>query len=212
MKRIKIIAAVLVSIGLAGCTFVFQTGRRSDVDKIEELNKQLDELANAKRSLEDRLSQEISDQQIKLQMKDKGLVITVVGDLLFDSGQAKIRPEAYAVLDKVAAVLQEDVAQHEVDIEGYTDNQPIRFSGWKSNWELSTARALSVLHYLVNEKGISPQRLAAKGYGEFHPLASNETRDGQQQNRRVEIVVHAAYAKAKADSAAGLKEPKENLK
>ena len=124
------------------------------MEKIEELSQQLDELAQTKRLLEERLSQEIKDKQVRLQMMEKGLVITVVADVLFDSGKAKIRPEAYPILDKVATVLKENVPELNVGIEGHTDNLPIKSSGWKSNWELSTARALSVLHYLVEEKGI----------------------------------------------------------
>jgi len=216
MKRefLKIMIIAFVSIALAGCSFVFQTGRRSDVQKIEELTNQLDELTKTKKLLEERLAQEIQDKQVKLQMKEKGLVITVVGDLLFDSGKVKIRQEAYPLLDKVARVLKENVPQLSVGIEGHTDNQPIKYSGWKTNWELSSARALSVLHYLVNEKGISPDRLSAIGYGEFQPVASNDTRGGRQLNRRVEIVILPQLTKSKEtkEDTQGLKEPLENLK
>jgi chemotaxis protein MotB len=161
------------------------------------------------------LSQEISDKQVKLQMMEKGLVITVVGDLLFDSGKAKIRHEAYSLLGKVARVLQENVPQYNVGIEGHTDNQPIRYSGWKSNWDLSSARALSVLHYLDSEKGISPERLSARGYGEFQPVDSNDTKEGRQLNRRVEIVILPQITKVKKGGSMkvrDLKEPEENLK
>jgi chemotaxis protein MotB len=174
---------------LTGCTFVFQKGRRSDVEKIEELSQQVDELTSAMKALQDKLSSEIGDNQVKLQMQDKGLVITVVGDLLFDSGKAKIRNEGFSVLNKVALVLKKDVPDLNVGIEGHTDNQPIKHSGWKSNWELSTARALSVLHYLVNEEDISPSRLSAIGYGEYRPVASNDNAEGRKTNRRVEIVI-----------------------
>ena len=73
-------------------------------------------------------------------------------------------------------------------IEGHTDNQPIKYSGWKSNWELSAHRALSVLHHL-KDTGIAPERLSAIGYGEYRPVASNQSTQGQQLNRRVEIVI-----------------------
>lgn len=185
-------------LSLSGCTFIFQKGRRSDVEKIEELSSQLDELNRAKRLLEDRLRQEIKDKQVKLEMLEKGLVITVVGDLLFDSGKAKIRPEAYSVLDKVSTVLQENLASYNVGIEGHTDNQPIKYSGWKSNWELSAHRALSVLNYLEKEKGIAGFRLSAIGYGEYHPVASNDSTQGRQLNRRVEIIVLPKYAGTRA--------------
>jgi chemotaxis protein MotB len=199
---------------LTGCTFIFQAGRRSDREKIEQLSNQLDELNQTKKLLEERLSQEISDKQVKLQLMEKGLVITVVGDLLFDSGKAKIRAEAHSLLDKVARVLRENVPELNVGIEGHTDNQPIKFSGWKSNWELSTARALSVLHYLVNEKGISPTRLSAVGYGEYRPVSTNDTKEGKQLNRRVEIVILPSLAKVRESTGrnVGLRETQENLK
>ena len=205
---------VFITFSLTGCTFIFQAGRRSDAQKIEELSAQLDELSRAKGMLEQKLGQEINDKQIKLQMMEKGLVITVVGDLLFDSGKAKIRSEARPLLDKVAAILKDNMAQFNVGIEGHTDNVPIKSSGWKSNWELSTARALSVLHYLLNEQGISPERLSAIGYGEYRPVASNDTKDGRKQNRRVEIVILPNVTKVKGDSKSSpdLKEPQENLK
>ncbi|MBU1125071.1 MAG: OmpA family protein [Candidatus Omnitrophica bacterium] len=207
----------LSSTMLSGCTFIFQSGRRSDMQKIEELSAQLDELTSVSKLLEERLSTEIKDKQVKLQMMEKGLVITVVGDLLFDSGKAKIRSEAHGILDKVARVLEENVPTLNVGIEGHTDNQPIRFSGWKSNWELSTSRALSVLHYLVNEKGISPDRLSAIGYGEYRPVASNDIKDGRQLNRRVEIVILPQVTKVKKStksqkSEVPRKEPLQNVK
>lgn len=205
----KIILIGTMVLSLSGCTFIFQKGRRSDLQKIEELSRQVDELSEAKRLLEESLRQEISDKQVKLQMMEKGLVITVVGDILFDSGKAKIRPEAYGILDKIAVVLKQNVPQFKVGIEGHTDNEPIKVSGWKSNWELSTARALSVLHYLVDEKNLGPERVSAIGYGEYQPVASNDTREGRQLNRRVEIVVLPKLKKASKTEVA---EPKGNFK
>jgi len=209
---LKILLTVLVSVSLAGCTFIFQTGRRSDTQKIEDLSRQLDELNQTKRLLEERLSSEINDQQVKLQMMDKGLVISFVADVIFDSGKAKIKPEAYAVLDKVARVLTENVPQLNVGIEGHTDNVPVKLSKWKSNWELSSARSLSVLHYLADKKGISPDRLSAIGYGEYHPVGSNDTRVGRQANRRVEIVIIPQITKVKEAKESVNTEPQENLK
>lgn len=194
---------------LVGCTFIFQKGRRSDVKKIEELSQQLDELKQAERVLQDRLSKEIEDKQVRLQMMEKGLVITFVADILFDSGKAKLRSEAYPILDKVVAVLKENVPQLNVGIEGHTDNEPIKFSGWKSNWELSTARALSVLHYLVDEKELLPERISAVGYGEYRSVASNDTKEGRQFNRRVEIVILPQVTKVKETKTL---ETEENLK
>jgi chemotaxis protein MotB len=203
MKKMLMRGGVIVCgmIMLAGCSFVIQTGRRSDARKIEELSTQLDELAKAKRLLERKLSSEIADKQVKLQMKERGLVVTVLGDVLFDSGKAKIRPEAYSILDKLAAVMHDVVPDLNVGIEGHTDNQPIRFSGWKSNWELSTGRALSVLHYFADNKGLMPDRLSAIGYGEYRPVTSNDTAGGRQLNRRVEIIIFPHLTKVKGQEA-----------
>lgn len=205
-KIFKVALIFFVSLALTGCTVIFQSGRRSDVRKIEELSAELGELNRTRKLLEERLSQEIKDKQVKLEMLEKGLVITVVGDLLFDSGKAKIRPAAYPLLDKVARVLQENVPQFSVGIEGHTDNQPIKVSGWKSNWELSAHRALSVLEYLADQKGISPGRLSAIGYGEYQPVASNDTKQGRQLNRRVEIIILPQLKKVKEA------EPRANIK
>ena len=215
IKLCKTGLIIFLSITLAGCTFIFQSGRRSDVQKIGELSQQLDELNQAKKLLENALSKEIEDRQVKLEMMGKGLVITIVGDVLFDSGKAKIRPESYPILDKVATVLKENVPGLNVGIEGHTDSVPIKFSGWKSNWELSTTRALSVLHYLVEENNISPERVSALGYGEYRPVASNSTKEDRQLNRRVEIVILPQFTKtkeAKKPKETGLREPAENLK
>lgn len=211
-RPIKTVLIILVTLSLAGCTFVFQKGRRSDIEKIKELSRQVDELSQAKKIMEEKFAQEIADKQVRLEMQDKGLVLTVVGDLLFDSGKATIRREANPVLDKVGLFLKENVPNLNVGIEGHTDNQPIQHSGWKSNWELSTARALSVLHYLVNQENISPKRLSAIGYGEYRSVASNDTREGRQLNRRVEIVIMPKVTKVKGQEEGALDEPQENLK
>ncbi|MBM3255405.1 MAG: hypothetical protein FJZ08_03815 [Candidatus Omnitrophica bacterium] len=213
-KLAKILLIVFIISFLSGCTFIIQKGRRSDIQKIEELSRQLDDLNRARRILEDNLRQEISDKQVKLQMMERGLVITVVGDVLFDSGKAKVRQEAMPILDKVNNVLKNNVPKLDIGIEGHTDNEPIKASGWRSNWELSTARALSVLHYLVDEKGILPARISAIGYGEYRPVASNDTREGRRLNRRVEIVILPDLTKSTAsiNKREKLLEPEENLK
>jgi len=211
-KLFKVTLIIFLTLGLAGCTFIFQKGRRSDIQKIEELSKELDELGQTKRLLEDMLSQEIQDKQVSLKMMGKGLVITFVADVLFDSGKAKIKKEAYSILDKVARVLEENVPQLKVGVEGHTDNEPIKYSGWQSNWELSTARALSILHYLIDEKGISPDRLSVMGYSEYYPVASNDTKEGRRLNRRVEVVILPPVTRAKEAEKSKTLEPQENLK
>ena len=213
-----IFACGALSIVFSGCTIIFQRGRRSDVEKISQLSGQLDELSAARNILAERLKQEIADKQVRLEMAEKGLVITFVADILFDSGKAKIKQEAMPTLDKVARVLTENLADFNIGIEGHTDNQPIKYSGWKSNWELSSARALSVLHYVTEDKGISGSRVSAIGYGEHHPVTSNDTKEGMRLNRRVEIVVLPRITKVKKEEKAvsseepSLKEPPGQFK
>ena len=189
--------AIFLIMNCVGCTFVIQKGRRSDVEKIEELSKQLDELDQTKALLAQRLKQEIEEKKVSLEMAEKGLVITFVADILFDSGKAKLKPGVTGTLDKVARILAENVPGNNIGIEGHTDNEPIKYSGWKSNWELSTARALSVLHHLVDKKGIQPSRVSAVGYGEHRSVASNASKEGRRLNRRVEVVILPRVEKLK---------------
>ena len=186
---------IFISINLAGCTVIFQKGRRKDVERISALKQELSELERAKQELEDRLRNEINDKEVSVQMAERGLVITFVAEVLFDSGKAELRSEAFERLDKVSSVLQTTVRDLSVGIEGHTDNVPIKVSNWKSNWELSSARAMSVLHYLIENHQIDPARLAATGYGEFRPVDTNDTVEGRQKNRRVEIVILPKTAK-----------------
>ncbi len=188
MKK-RLFFILIVSIfALNGCAVVFQRRRPTDVEKIEVLSEELQNLKEAREVLKRRLERELRDQDVRLKMAEKGLVITFVAEVLFDSGRAKIREDSQPILDKVARVLREEVADNEIGVEGHTDNVPIKYSPWDSNWELSVQRALSVLYYLESG-GIVSRRLSAIGYGPHRPVASNQTEKGRQLNRRVEIVV-----------------------
>ncbi len=223
MFRDKVLSAIIILIAgifflnLAGCTIIFQKGRRSDMQRIQTLEEEVDRLAKLKAELEEKLR---GIEGVSLSMQDKGLVITFLDEVLFDSGKDKIKSSAYAALDKVASVITSEAKDFNIGVEGHTDNVPIKFSKWASNWELSTARATSVLHYLVS-KGVSPEKLAAIGYGEYRPVTSNDSAEGRKKNRRVEIVILPELKKAKgaADiesapekTAEGMLEPAENLK
>jgi len=187
-EKLLVFILLFCFVFINGCAVIFQTGRRSDTERIQTLEKELEELRNTKGLLEQTLEKEIKDKQVRLSMEEKGLVITFVSEVLFDSGKASLKPESFEALNKVANILVENVPENNIGIEGYTDNQPIKYSKWKSNWELSAHRALSVLEYLEG-KGVNPERLSASGYGEYKPVASNDTADGRQLNRRVEIVI-----------------------
>lgn len=183
---------------LSGCTFIFQKGRRTDVKKISKLKSELTELERAKQELDARLRNEINDKEVKVEMLEKGLVITFVAEVLFDSGKAELRKDSLSKLEKVSNVIQNVVPDLNIGVEGHTDNVPIKHSNWKSNWELSAHRALSVLHYLTG-RGADPKRLSATGYGEYQPVASNSSASGRQKNRRVEIVILPKVEKKKSN-------------
>lgn len=212
MRLFKIFLAVLFAVMVSGCSVVFQKGRRSDVERIKMLEDELSRLKDTKSILEDRLSREIEDKQVKLTMEDKGLVVTFVAEVLFDPGKAELKKDSLPILSKVADILKEEEKSHNISIEGHTDNQPIKYSGWKSNWELSSHRALGVLTYLEQE-GVSPERMAATGYGEYKPVASNDSAEGRAVNRRVEIVIIPNSAKKITGGESGSYTPeREELK
>jgi len=216
----KILLSVVILLNFAGCTVVFQKGRTSDIVKISELSKEINKLSKSKAILEKKLKEEISDKKVSLSMQEKGLVVTFLSEVLFDSGKSNIIKKANISLDKVADVLLKSASGMDVGIEGHTDNQPIKYSGWESNWELSGARARSVLNYLI-KRGVSAERLSFIGYGEYRPVVSNATKEDRQKNRRVEIVILPTMTKdrqikevPKKVSKPKLKEAKakENLK
>jgi len=156
---------------------------------VKQKERELSELEKAKLELEEALKKEIGNYKAKLEMTERGLVITFLSEVFFDSGKDVIREDGKGSLQKVGEVLNQNVPDSNVAIEGHTDNQPIKYSGWKTNWELSSARALAVLHYLVDECTVKPTRLSANGYGEFRPVAANDTKENTQKNRRVEVVI-----------------------
>lgn len=116
---------------------------------------------------------------------EQKITLVLSNPILFDSGQADLKPIGYDLLDKATLIFKE--VDNPIIIEGHTDDIPIKTSQFDSNWDLSFYRAYSVLKYLINTKGFSPKQLSAIGYGEYHPIADNKTSDGRARNRRIEI-------------------------
>src|SRR5919202_979690 len=135
-----------------------------------------------------------TDQKPAVQIgSDKeGIVIRLSGSYLFDSGRAELKPNSLAILDAVASEIR--ALPNDVRIDGHTDSTPIDSARYPTNWERSAARALAVTRYLTEVSGIRAGRLTAAGYGEFHPLAPNDTRENRALNRRVEIHIHSSSA------------------
>lgn len=157
--------------------------------ELDQLKESKGELEKVKSELESKLKDELAGGDLSVALSERGLVVTVLDSVLFDSGRTELKESAKSTLAKVASVLTAKVPDHLVYVEGHTDNEPIRHSGWRSNWELSTARATEVIHSFIDSQAVAPDHLIATGYGEFHPVASNETEAGKAKNRRVEIVI-----------------------
>jgi len=208
MKTKFAVIMFLAIFAISGCTYI-QGSKKADELEIENKNlhdrivqqkkenakeivhkdKEFSDLEKAKLELENALKKEIGDYKAKLELTERGLVVTFLSEVFFDSGKDIIRENGKESIRKVAEVLNRDVPNSNVAIEGHTDNQLIKYSGWKTNWELSSARALAVLHYFVDECSVAPTRLSANGYGEFRPVVTNDTEENMQKNRRVEIVI-----------------------
>lgn len=126
--------------------------------------------------------------QLETAILQRGLVVRLLTDrVLFDSGRAVLKPRARPLLAHIARLLAIE-RSHPVAVEGHTDNVPIASARFPSNWELSGARASSVVRFLI-ERGVRARRLEASGFADLHPMASNRTDAGRHRNRRVEIVV-----------------------
>lgn len=124
---------------------------------------------------------------VSVEKVERGVSVILVDSLLFQSGRADLKAESKEVLLDIAAVLNE--IDNQIIIEGHTDNLPIHTYMFASNWELSTARAVVVTRFLVENAGVNPTRISAQGYGEFRPIVSNDTAENKARNRRVNILI-----------------------
>lgn len=125
--------------------------------------------------------------KVSIEMDPRGLIFRFPDSILFDLGSADIRSEALPVLTKVGQLIA--TVEYDIRIEGHTDNWPISTVRFPSNWELSTGRAASVVRFFIENLGFSPKQLEAAGYGQERPIASNETAEGRQKNRRVDVLL-----------------------
>jgi chemotaxis protein MotB len=130
----------------------------------------------------------IDQNLIKINQDNLWVEVEMNTSILFSSGEASLAPAAYPVLAELAEVLR-GLPNH-IDVEGHTDNVPISTVAFPSNWELSAARAASVVHLFTN-RGVEPERLSAIGYAEHRPLDSNDTAEGRLRNRRVSVIILA---------------------
>ena len=163
-------------------------------ESLQEMSEKMEEMNLAENEqLAELISEAVADNnmsdQIDVSFTAQYVLLTMKGSLLFDSGSAGLKKESEQVLDKVAVIL-ERYAGGEVEINGHTDTVPIKSAKYADNEELSSARALSVFYYLVNNSTLDSTKLKHAGMGERVPVADNSTEEGRAKNRRVEIRIY----------------------
>ena len=124
---------------------------------------------------------------VKIREEDAGVILQLGDSILFDTGQAELKTGSYKILDVIGTLIPQ--IDNEIMVQGHTDNRPINSSKYPSNWELSSARALAVVKYFINEKGLSANRFSGTGYGEYRPLVENNSAENMGINRRVDILI-----------------------
>ena len=125
-------------------------------------------------------------EQVSIQHGDRGIIMTLADKMLFESADTELTESSHILLDKIGMMINSTDAH--VDLQGHTDDRPIRTDAFPSNWELSTARAVNVLRYLITYAGVPPHRLSAVGLSKYHPLVPNTSAQNRAQNRRVEFI------------------------
>lgn len=162
----------------------------AEVEKRRELSSAIQEeqekLSAASKQFEDILAPMIKENLVAVNKHDFWVELQMSSELLFTSGSDQLSQRAIDVIKLIAAVVAP--LPNAISVEGYTDNIPIETAIFRSNWDLSSARATSVVHEMVNA-GVNPLRLSAVGYGEYHPIADNSIEKGRFQNRRVTLVI-----------------------
>jgi len=149
----------------------------------EDVVRTINDLSN---QLSSTLADLIASDDVSIKKGEDWLELEIKSRILFPSGESRLATDAIPIIGKVADILRSSA--NPIQVEGFTDNQPINTPRFPSNWELSAARAASVVH-LLDRYGLPPARMSAIGYGEFKPIADNATEEGRQQNRRVVLVI-----------------------
>jgi chemotaxis protein MotB len=160
-------------------------------EKIKQMANTIAQLDKTKHQIETNLQKQIKAQQVKLEEVEGKLKVTFVDKILFNSGSVRINQEGKDLLLTLAESFKQN-KNHNIIVQGHTDNvliKPEFREIYPTNWELSAARSAAVVRYFQDKAGIDPERLVACGYSFYKPIASNLTQEGQQQNRRIEIIL-----------------------
>lgn len=154
-------------------------------------------------SFKKEFQKDLDEDDLWCRLSDRGMVIIVSAEKLFISGSDELSEHGREFLGKLCDFISSDFKDNYIYVEGHTDNQSLAIFEWKSNWEFSFARALSVVKYFSEQKGIEPLRLSASGFGQYRPRASNDTKEGRRLNRRIEIVISTQKLKLPAGPSTG---------
>jgi chemotaxis protein MotB len=154
---------------------------------IDVISAEKEKATKTQHSLEDEMRLALESKEVTISELKGRLTVNILDRILFDSGEAELKPEGQKILEKIAGVLAQHTAR-QIHVIGHTDDVPMRRK-FASNWELSTARATAAVRFLQEKAAVDPRRLGALGYGEFHPLAPNTTAEGRAKNRRIEVVI-----------------------
>ena len=155
--------------------------------QVADLQKEKETAGQMANALEDEMRAGLESKDVTISKLQGKLTVNILDRVMFDSGEAILKPDGESVMRKIAALLAEH-PELKIHVIGHTDNVPIR-RGFASNWELSTARALAAVHFLTEKAGVDPRRVGAVGYGEFRPIADNATAEGRAKNRRIAITI-----------------------
>lgn len=159
----------------------------SDKEAFEGFITNESQKAQVQEQLQKQINEKQLDKSIKLKNDDRGILLEMEDSILFDSGKSNLRSNSKEVLTEVYDMIKD--MKNQIVVEGHTDNVPVVPRKSDTNWELSANRAVSVVRYFVEEKGMSPNLFSATGYGEYKPLHSNDTNDQRSENRRVNILI-----------------------
>ncbi len=156
----------------------------------------------AQAAFETAFSEDVKTKDVGVDMTDRGMIIIIDAEKLFVSASDGISDSGKQFLDRISEFINQYFPTNYIYIEGHTDNQSLAVFEWKSDWDFSFARALNVLKYFTEKKGVDPLRLSASGFGQYRPRASNDTKEGRRLNRRIEIIISSQRTAGQASGSA----------
>ncbi|GAB6556132.1 flagellar motor protein MotB [Bacillus cereus] len=154
----------------------------------EQFQQEIENLKGLQQQLNDYISSKHLDAELSTELSTKGLLVTIQDGVFFSSGSSVVKADGIPTARELANILS-DGGNRNIEISGHTDNVPINNGNFKSNWELSSGRAINFLEVLLEDKRLDPARFSVNGAAEFKPIADNKLPEGRQKNRRVEILI-----------------------